>query len=54
MMSIRNLIAQIKNWYKTTSLHFWFYNRKNGIKILSEKEFNNLKSDVVILIEAES
>ena len=41
-------------WFKNTKVGMWYYNRKNGVKILSDREFDNiLKSDKVIYIDVE-
>ncbi len=38
----KDTVAEIKDWFKTTSLGMWYSNKKNGIKILSDKEYENL------------
>lgn len=38
----KDLWGDVKSWYKNTRLYMWNKNRKNGVKILSEREYNRL------------
>ena len=41
-------------WFKSTRMGMNYYNRKNGVKILSDREFDNiLKSGKVIYVNVE-
>lgn len=40
--SVKKKTAKVKDWYKNTRLFIWSHNRKNGVKILSEKEYLQL------------
>ena len=40
--SVKKKTAKVKDWYKGTRLFMWGNNRKNGVKILSEKEYLQL------------
>lgn len=40
--SVKKKTAKVKDWYKGTRLFLWNNNRKNGVKILSEKEYLRL------------
>ena len=46
--------SDVIDWFKTTRMGMNYYNRKNGFKILSDKEFDNIpKSGKIIYINAE-
>ena len=46
--------SDVIDWFKTTRMGMNYYNRKNGFKILSEREFDNIpKSGKIIYINAE-
>ena len=34
---------EINRWFKNTRLGMYYTNRKNGVKILSDKEYDNLQ-----------
>ena len=36
----KTLKSIILNWYENTRLHRWWFNRRNGVIILSKKEFD--------------
>ena len=45
---------EVWDWFRTTRMGMNYYNRKNGFKILSEREFDNIpKSGKIIYINAE-
>ena len=35
----------LKKWYRGTRLFMWNNNRKNGVKILSEREYNRMLTE---------
>ena len=42
---------EIKDWFKHTKLGMWYTNKKNGVTILSEREYNKiLKSGKVKMV----
>ena len=46
--------SDVIRWFKTTMVGMNYYNRKNGIKVLSEAEYRNIpKSGKVIYIDME-
>ena len=46
--------SDVIDWFKTTRMGMNYYNRKNGFKILSDKEFDNIpKSGKIIYINVE-
>jgi hypothetical protein len=46
--------SDVIHWFKNTRMGMNYYNRKNGVKILSDKEFDNiLKSGKIIYIDME-
>ena len=46
--------SDVIHWFKSTRMGMNYYNRKNGVKILSDKEFDNiLKSGKVIYVNVE-
>lgn len=46
--------SDVIDWFRTTRMGMNYYNRKNGFKILSDKEFDNIpKSGKIIYINAE-
>lgn len=45
----------IKDWFKTTRLGMWFINKRNGVTILSDREYDNLlKSGKIKFIDVEA
>lgn len=42
---IHDTRKSIKNWYRGTRLFMWSNNRKNKVKVLSEKEYLNLLAE---------
>jgi len=43
---------EINRWFKTTRLGMYYNNRKNGVKILSEEEYNkyvNPEKEMIII-----
>lgn len=41
-------------WFKNTKVGMWYYNRKNGVKVLTERQYCNIpKSGKVIYINKE-
>ena len=38
----KDALAEIKDWFRSTSLGMWYSNKKNGVEILSDKEYENL------------
>jgi len=38
----KQMKKSVKDWYKKTRLFMWSSNRKNGITIISEKEYNRM------------
>lgn len=46
--------SDVIHWFKNTRIGMNYYNRKNGVKILSDREFDNiLKSGKIICIDME-
>lgn len=46
--------SDVIRWFKSTRMGMNYYNRKNGVKILSDREFDNiLKSGKVIYVNVE-
>ena len=46
--------SDVISWFKSTRMGMNYYNRKNGVKILSDREFDNiLKSGKVIYVNLE-
>ena len=46
--------SDVIRWFKSTRMGMNYYNRKNGVKVLTEREYCNiLKSGKVIYIEKE-
>ena len=46
--------SDVIRWFKSTRMGMNYYNRKNGVKILSDREFDNiLKSGNVIYVNVE-
>jgi hypothetical protein len=41
----KDALADFKDWFKSTSLGMWYSNKKNGIEILSDKEYENLLNE---------
>lgn len=49
------MTPEIKEWFKTTRLGMWYNNKKNGVTILTDKEYCNiLKSGNIRYIEVEN
>ena len=38
----KDALEEIKDWFRSTSLGMWYSNKKNGVEILSDKEYENL------------
>ena len=46
---------ELQDWFKTTRLGMWYNNKKNGVTILSDKEYCNLlKSGSIRFVEVET
>lgn len=41
----RKMKKSVKDWHSKTKLSMWNHNRKNRVKILSEKEYFNLMKE---------
>lgn len=41
----KDALAEFKDWFKFTSFGMWYSNKKNGVKILSDKEYENLLNE---------
>ena len=39
----KDYFTDIKDWFKATRLGMWYKNRKNGIKILSDRQYRLLQ-----------
>ena len=53
----KSIKESISKWYKGTRLFMWSNNRKNGVTILSEKEYHRLLEEgkiKYVVIEEES
>lgn len=37
--------STVKDWYKNTRFHMWRTNRKNGVKILSDRQYRILQRE---------
>lgn len=45
---------ELQDWFKTTRLGMWYNNKKNGVTILSDREYSNLlKSGSIRFVEVE-
>jgi len=54
---INDIKRPVSNWYKNTRLAIWSKNRKNKVKILSEKKYNQMLKEgkiKYVVIEEES
>lgn len=50
----KEMKPELQDWFKTTRLGMWYNNKKNGVTILSDKEYRNLlKSGSIRFVEVE-
>lgn len=41
----KEVIEDIKDWFKDTKIGMWYTNKKNGVTILSEKQYQRMLKD---------
>lgn len=37
-----NFLEDYGDWFKTTTVGMWYFNRKNGVSVISERKYRNL------------
>jgi len=54
MKAIKHIFGEIIKRFQKTSLGMWYFNKKNGVEIISEAEYNRLvkmyNRNVVIIL----